>query len=41
LEYGKRLQAMNGEWAAWAATQLPAAPADDDSGTSAPSADGS
>lgn len=28
LEYGKRLQAMNAEWAAWAATQIP--PAADD-----------
>jgi PadR family transcriptional regulator, regulatory protein AphA len=24
LEYGKRLQAMNGEWATWAAAQIPA-----------------
>lgn len=39
LEYGKRLQAMNGEWAAWAATQIPAAPAEDAPGASAP-ADG-
>lgn len=28
LEYGKRLQAMNAEWAAWAAAQLPPAAAD-------------
>jgi PadR family transcriptional regulator AphA len=30
LEYGKRLQAMNGEWAAWAVTQIPGAAAGDD-----------
>ena len=38
LEYGKRLQAMNGEWAAWAATQIREATADGDPGVSAPAA---
>jgi PadR family transcriptional regulator AphA len=36
LEYGKRLKAMNREWAAWAASQIPAATADDDSSASGP-----
>jgi hypothetical protein len=34
LEYGKRLYAMQREWAAWAAAQIQASPADD--GSSAP-----
>ncbi len=38
LEYGKRMYAMQREWAAWAATQVQAAAANDRSGASAPSA---
>jgi PadR family transcriptional regulator AphA len=35
LEYGKRLYAMNREWAAWAASQIPPTTAGDDSGARA------